>query len=185
MIRRPRFRWRWLVLLLLMTPVSAEAQRGQTDIGVGYQWIRPDDWTLPVGGVLDVSDTISRHLAVVGEVGWSRGVAKQFGLRDVTSVLHIGGGVRWITADGRRVKPFGQVLLGFGRFATDVERFGSDSDLGLMLQPGGGMMVRFGRGPDIFGQMDFRLLFHEGGSTNAARFAVGARFHLRPATVAP
>src|SRR5436190_18100248 len=65
--------------LMLSSVTPAAAQAGGVNLDVGYQFLRTDERSSPVGVTTDVGIGLARHFALVGEVGWSRHAAHQFG----------------------------------------------------------------------------------------------------------
>lgn len=170
----------WLVLLpMLYTVAPAAAQDKTMNVGVGYQFLKFDDASFPLGVNVDFVAALTEHLAVVGEFGWARNSTQQFGLRDITNGLHVGGGPRWALRRTHRFRPFGQILFGLERDNTDIEKFGSDVESAFLLQPGGGIVVGVNSWQDLFGQVDLHRVFQQGDSRSAVRFLVGLRFKIR------
>jgi|GEM_PF-3666086 len=166
-----------LGMLCMMAPVAAQDK--PVTVGIGYQFLAFDDSSFPLGLNLDVGAALTEQFALIGEVGWSRDAARQFGLRDITTAFHAGGGLRWSTGRDRRVGPFGQIVVGSERDTVDIEEFGRDSQWKSLLQPGAGIVIRINRRQALFGQVDLRRVFHEGDRANAVRFLIGARFHIQ------
>lgn len=170
----------WLVFPLMLYAVApAAAQVKTVNIGVGYQFLRFNDASFPLGANVDLVAEVMEHIALVGEFGWARNSTQQFGLSDVTTGLHAVGGVRWAISRSRRFRPFAQILIGVERDNTKIERFGSDSASALLFQPGGGIVVHVHGRQDLFGQVDLHRASQEGDGTNAVRFLVGLRFDIR------
>ena len=167
-----------LLYVLALSGAVPAAQETSSSVGIAYQFLDQGDQSYPAGIDADVAVRIGKHVAAVGDVGWARGTAQQFGLREVATALDIGGGVRW-TGGNDRVRAFGQVILGVERDTTSIERFGSDSVANLLLRPGAGIVVRLSHRQDLFGQVDLRRVFREDDITNAADVLVGVRFHFR------
>jgi hypothetical protein len=165
--------------LVLYTISPAAAQDKTMNVGIGYQALKFDASSFPLGLNTDFVAGVTEHLAVVGEFGWARDSTHQFGLRDVTTGLHVGGGGRWLISRKRRFTPFGQILVGLEHDRTAIEKFGSDSASTFLVQPGGGIIVRVNSRQDVFGQVDLHRVFQEDDHPTAARFLIGLRYNIR------
>jgi hypothetical protein len=168
-----------LTLIVFLSTVSPAAAQGKTmSVGVGYQALEFEESSFPVGLNVDFEAGMTDHIALVGESGWARASTQQFGLRDITNGLHAAGGGRW-TISRRRIRPFGQLLIGVERDRTEIEQFGSDWASAFLFQPGGGIVVHVHGGQDLFGQVDLHRVTHEDESANAVRFLAGLRLNIR------
>jgi len=167
----------WLSLVLMLgSPAYVAAQNKLFELGVGYQFVnRDDDLSFPFGVTVDFAGGLTERFALLGEFGWARRSAQQFGFRDLRTPLHAGGGVRWTVTRNHRFQPFAQAIVGVQRDRIEIESFGVDSELNFLVQSGGGLAVRFASHLDLFGGVDFRRVFHEIESTNAMRLTVGVR----------
>src|SRR5712691_4931607 len=93
----------FVMCLIVLCPVTpAVAQDKPLSAGIAYQFLELDDLPFPIGVNADVVDRLTPHVAVVGDIEWSWDWPHQFGLRDVTTALHAGGGVRWTAGRNRR-----------------------------------------------------------------------------------
>ena len=72
--------------LLLYTVCPASAQDKTMSIGVGYQALKFDDASFPLGANVDFVAGVMEHIALVGEFGWVRNSTQQFGLSDITTL---------------------------------------------------------------------------------------------------
>ena len=169
----------WLMfLLILATPSAAAAQSHAITVGVGYQALRFDELSFPLGFHADLGAGFDEHVSVVGEFGWARESVQQFGLRDITTGLHLAGGGRWDFSPSHRLRAFGQILVGVERNKTDIEKFGSVSTSAFLLQPGGGIGFRIRGRQDLFGEVDLHRTTRQGESANAVRVVVGVRVRI-------
>jgi hypothetical protein len=168
-----------LVVLSVSAATAADAQDKPIAIGAAYQLVHFDQLSFPLGANVDGSVDLTRELALVGEIGWSRNSSQQFGLRDVTVGLDAAAGVRWTIARDRRIAPFAQMLVGLERDRTDIERFGVDSVVSGVAQPGAGLAVRVATRERVFGTIDFRRLLQDRDNRTAVRVSIGVRFDLR------
>jgi len=158
---------------------SAAAQAGRVAVGVGYQVVHVDEAARPLGLDVDASIRVARGAAIVAELGWSRTSSQQFGLRDTTSAVDTSAGLRWTARPGRRVAPFGQLLVGVEHERIDIERFGVDTAARRFVQPGGGVSVRVGERDALFAGIDFRHVPDRIDGVNAWRVVTGVRLQLR------
>ena len=169
---------KWAALSLMFCVAPASAQDKPVTIGVGYQSLWFGDVSFPVGGTVDVAVSGTEALAAVGEIGWARNSRRQFGLQDRTTVFHVAGGGRWTIGRMQRFRPFGQLLVGWQRDVVRIEKFGSDAESAFLLQPGGGVILKMSRWPEVFGQLDWQRVFKSDDDHSAARFLGGLRFRL-------
>src|SRR5882672_12774075 len=95
-----------LCLVMLCAVVPVAAQDKPMNVGIGYQFLEFEDVSFPLGLNLDFTGGLTEHFAFVGEFGWSRHSARQFGLREITTALETGGGIRWGIRGNKRVRPF-------------------------------------------------------------------------------
>jgi hypothetical protein len=159
------------------TPAAAQG----ADIGLGYQFLRGDGESVPLGFNFDVAYPIMNQLSVVGEVGWSHDSESEFGIDASLNAVNFGAGIRWSGNYDPRFTPFAQVILGAQRDSYSVEGFEEfdDSTTNFILQPGGGVSFKLNDMWGVFGQVDYRRIFYEGEGTNAFRLVLGARVNLR------
>jgi hypothetical protein len=129
----------------------------------------------PIGVNIEVSAQLPKQLALLGEGGWSRNSSDQFGLRDITTPLHVAGGLRWSVDSHHRLTPYGQLLVGVERERTDIERFGVDTTANALVQPGAGVAVQLTASEDLVGQIDWRHVRVDGSDRNAVRVLIGVR----------
>src|SRR5882762_4668401 len=101
----------WLLSVLILSGATqAVAQDTPLSVGIGYQFLKFEELSFPLGVNADFVGGLTQHVAVVGDIGWSRDAAQQFGLSDVTTALHVGGGARWTVSRTRRLRPFAQMI---------------------------------------------------------------------------
>jgi len=107
----------WLAALAaLAIPYSAAAQSGS--LAVSYGYLRQEDFSYPRGWVFAAAGNVSRHVALVGEVG---GSYKHVGVEDFEVSLRdysFLGGVRFQTLAAPSVAVFGQFLAGTASFGV-------------------------------------------------------------------
>jgi len=162
-----------VLLMLLCAAAPAAAQDRSLFVAVGYQFLRLDGSSYPIGIGFIAGREIA-HVAILGEAGWSRHSTQEFGFRETLTVLHVGAGFRWHT-EPHRLRPFGQFLMGAERDQQQIEKFGSDSDSGVLLQPGAGVELVVGRRQDVVAEVDWRHVFHKTGDINGMRILAGFR----------
>lgn len=172
-----------LALVAFAAPASAQTAPA-LDLGVGYQVLRAPDQTFPVGFNLDLSGALSGNFRWVGEFNHSRDSEGAFGVDASLAATAFGAGVRWAPEATAKYHPYAQVLAGLERDSVnlDVDGLGGlvdESDSSFMLQPGVGATFPVGQKWGVFGQADYRRIFHEGEGTNAFRFVVGARLTIK------
>jgi hypothetical protein len=170
----------FVALVALVAVTAAAAQAPRIEIGGGYQFLRQDDVTSPHGFAIDVAASVTTHLAVIGETGWSHHSTTPFGFTQQTTALHGGGGIRWRLDREHRLSPFAQTLAGGQRDRIDIKELGGDGVSNLFVQPGAGLDLRIHKGQSVFAEIDLRHLFDDSAqSANALRVLVGLHIGLR------
>jgi hypothetical protein len=152
---------------LVTWPTPAGAQTSP-ELGVSYGILRIYEETAPFGFAVDVSKPFS----AVG-AGMGLGVIGEFALnqlgdigfdRDITQTTFMGG-VRVGSIGQRKVRPFGQFLLGGLKW--------TDFDTDFAVQPGAGIRLTLHPRFDVRVQVDFPIDFFEGTSETGYRFNLG------------
>ena len=160
-------------LAALAVPQRAAAQSGSGTIAASYGYLRQEDFSYPLGWVFAATGNLTRHVALVGEVGGGYkhvGVDPTFevSLRDYSFL----GGARFEGLASPRVVIFGQILAGTASFGVTAGGR-SDSEFVWAVQPGGGLDVYLTRNIGIRTQGDFRTNWDKGETANQFRFAIG------------
>jgi hypothetical protein len=163
---------------------TGTAQFPRFEVAGGYQYVRTDDQTLPVGWSADVAANLNRSWSMVAEAGgaYKRVPDQDLGSDVSLSIQSYGAGARW-SLRRTAIVPFVQMLAGVTRFDARAQIRGTtigDSSTWFMLQPGGGVNVRVRQGWGIVVQADYRHAFaneDEGSASEAHQFRalVGVR----------
>jgi hypothetical protein len=170
----------WMTALVLIgvaaAPSRALGQGRSVSLSAGYQYLSVEDGHSN-GIYADLSIGLAGPFSAVGAVDWSRDRSQAFGFAQTLDMSSVGGGGRWTLGSGR-FSAFGQVLLGVERDTLTVERFGSETSSHLLVQPGGGIAVRFAGRLGVIGQLDWRHVRRRE-YPDALRAVVGAQLRLR------
>ena len=161
-------------LLIAATAPGVGAQDARVSVGAAYQVLDGDALVYPVGFAVDVSISVVNGFSVIGETAWSRNTSQQFGLGETTRAFDAAGGLRWVVAH-RALQPYAQLVLGAERETIAIERFGSDAATNLLLQPGGGVLMRLSGRHQVLVQIDWRHVRRDERS-DAVRYLFGLRF---------
>ncbi len=193
------------LLLLLGTSARAEAQTevfASALFGFGggevcsEGGLTLDECNLSrIGWQVEPAYYVTEHLAVVGRAHGiygsldTHGTYREFGLVlgpfdvEATARQHgFYGGAR-VTGlrQGRRVVPYGQVLVGAERLSASVRVFGqseSDTETGFGLSPEGGVFVRLTDNTGIRLGVGADVIWIAGGTETSVRVATGFMFEF-------
>jgi hypothetical protein len=153
------------------------------ETSAGWSLVHGDGVTVPLGWDASISGSVTPWFSVVGEVSgnYKTESAELFGTRLLTVNVKehaFLGGPRFVGrfATGR-INPFGQFLTGLtltnvGGNVLDIVEFGG-SDLGLTLQPGGGVDIGLSDRIALRMQVDFRTTFADSDHETNFRFVPG------------
>jgi hypothetical protein len=162
----------------LCLPAVAGAQERGVSVGLAYQWLRFDHFTLPRGISGDVAVDLTPRLAAVAAIDRSSAEIEAFGFDQRTTLVGVTGGVRWHVVRTSVLRFYTQVSAGALRQRVEIDRFGSDSRSHLLLQPGGGFDLQLTRRLATFAQADWRHVRQEP-HRDGIRLLVGGRVVLR------
>jgi hypothetical protein len=149
----------------------------------GYQLLRVSadgSNTYPVGVAVDGARYVGPYALVV-ELGWSRDSTEVLGagVSASSTVLHFGGGPRYLLVPDGRIRPYLQVLAGFARASFSTTTPGgtsTGSDSAFMVQPGFGVLIVMGPAWGFVGAVDYRRSFYGDDAQNLTSTHEGRGF---------
>jgi hypothetical protein len=154
-------------------PASAAAG---ADLSFGYSYLRAGEASLN-GWLLSGSVPVRASVRLVADLGGHYGSFAGASLRQVSFLA----GPRVVGHAGRRLRPFGQALVGVSHTTSKFEAASlraSDTAWGGAL--GIGTDYRVARRWAVRGQADYLMLHSGGGWDGDPRLSLGAAYHFGP-----
>jgi hypothetical protein len=179
-----------LIALFVVSAVPALAQDNSVSFGYQYQHLG-DGGGIPMGFGADYSRALSSPpLSIVAAVDYGRTSESSTFLGvtadSTSSIITFAAGPRWTRSSGSTHALFAQVLGGVGVLRSSITGSAagvtslniSDSTSKFMLQPGAGVVHWLNAAWGLSGEVDYRMVFTEGESTNGVRLFLAARKKL-------
>ena len=177
-----------LACVIIASVGAPAAAQDPPKADVAFSWavlvakadVETGDYTaLPVGWLAAVSVSLTKNLAVVGEIGgnYKSETVTAYGYDvDVNlSEYAFLGGVK-VQGGSPKARPFFQTLFGISRYSGGSDAGGFDVSVStneFAIQPGGGVDVFFSKSVGLRIQGDYRFVMGEEENSNEFRFAAG------------
>jgi hypothetical protein len=162
-----------LSVLVLAAPAAAQ-DVPRVEVSGGYNFLRVfddalgDEKNFPAGWYADVSGNVTPMFAIVGAVFGTYKTIEVFDL----SAHGFMGGIRINSRANARVVPFGEILGGAIRSATEGGGL-DESETDGLLQLGGGVNLMARPNVGVRLSADYLRVFEEDEGTNVFRFGAG------------
>jgi hypothetical protein len=160
-----------LALCALAIPFVAEPAFAQSDVSVGYQFVRlstaDGPLNLPQGVGIEYAHPIADGWRVLGVFGWARknesGPVDAFAVDTTFTQLTFGAGVRRDVTTRMKATPYVQAVVGVARSSFRAASDGvlaiDDASSDPLLEPGVGVASNLGGPFALFAQLDYRKVW--------------------------
>jgi hypothetical protein len=152
-------------------PIGAQAPAPARNLAVSYSFIQlaEDDYAVPLGWAVSFGGNVNSLVSPIVEFGGNYRPDGRYTLELYT----LQAGVRITPVRNRRVRPFGEIVGGMIAAGCC-----SETDLRLMLEPGGGIDVPVSDRVSVQVAASFPIILAAGGGAQLVRVRAGVAVAL-------